>query len=252
MKLKYLVVGTGRCGTVYMARVLTSMGIPCGHETIFDFNGLDLALARLGGEGSLRLSFVSQSKFKGAEHHFLPDWLGDVNKIVADSSYMAAPFLRHECLEGTKVIHVVRHPVKVINSFLNYLGYFQHKIPSCMSTIAWESFIYNNVPELGDECLTPEERAARYYVRWNRMIDESLAGKTHVRLRAEDGPRGAMDFVGYEGSIFELFNDKSVNTLRRPGKLFSLFDLREGKIKDELLELSESYGYNLRSEYMGI
>ena len=39
MKLKYLVTGTGRSGTVYMARLLTSLGIPCSHEMIFDYRG---------------------------------------------------------------------------------------------------------------------------------------------------------------------------------------------------------------------
>ena len=34
-KLDFLVTGTGRCGTVYMAELLTSLGIPCGHESLF-------------------------------------------------------------------------------------------------------------------------------------------------------------------------------------------------------------------------
>ena len=59
MNLKYLVTGTGRCGTVYMARILTSIGIPCGHETIFDYRGTRGARKRLFGEEQLRLSFVA-------------------------------------------------------------------------------------------------------------------------------------------------------------------------------------------------
>jgi hypothetical protein len=35
IKLDYLVAGTGRCGTVYMARLLTSLGINCLHEGVF-------------------------------------------------------------------------------------------------------------------------------------------------------------------------------------------------------------------------
>lgn len=249
-KLKYLVVGTGRCGTVYLARLLTSMGIACGHETIFDNRGMEGALSRLRGEEPLSLSTVSQTQFDGEHHQLLPDWLGSIDNIVAESSYMASPFLYHECLEGTKVIHVVRHPVKVINSFLNYMDYFQKPIPSSLHGMAWEYFIYNHLEDLKDESLTPEERAACYYVKWNRMIDEHLVGKPHIRVKAEDGPKDIAKFVDYKGPVGDVFDDRSVNTFRRPAKKFFFANLKEGPIKEELVTQSALYGYRLISEHL--
>src|SRR6516165_7960197 len=51
-KLQYLVVGTGRSGTVYLARLLTSIKIPCGHERVFNGEDIDAALAILEQGGS--------------------------------------------------------------------------------------------------------------------------------------------------------------------------------------------------------
>jgi hypothetical protein len=119
MDLKYLVTGCGRSGTVYMAKLLTSLGVPCGHETIFDFDGIERALERIAGSIPLKLS---ETSLRAKE-----DWV-DVNTIVADASYMAAPYL--DFFPDATIIHVVRHPVKVINSFCNYIHYFQNTEPN--------------------------------------------------------------------------------------------------------------------------
>ena len=39
-ELKIISTGTGRCGTAYMSKLLTSVGIPCGHESLFTNKGL--------------------------------------------------------------------------------------------------------------------------------------------------------------------------------------------------------------------
>ena len=33
--MEFLVIGTGRSGTGYMSKLLTSNGKPCGHESIY-------------------------------------------------------------------------------------------------------------------------------------------------------------------------------------------------------------------------
>jgi len=40
-KLDICVTGTGRCGTGYFSRLLSLVGWPCGHETIFSLGGLE-------------------------------------------------------------------------------------------------------------------------------------------------------------------------------------------------------------------
>src|SRR5438874_64358 len=109
-KLLYVVTGTGRSGTVYLANLLTRSGIPCGHESIFTPGGLDEALARVEGRSPIHVSAISVEA--------CGPWLPDALSLVADSSYMAAPFLDHAVLAYAHVLHVVRHPMDVINSFV--------------------------------------------------------------------------------------------------------------------------------------
>lgn len=83
---EFVVVGTGRCGTGYAARVLSEGGISCGHEEIY------------------RLDGVHPSRH-----------------LRGDASWLAAPLLAH--FQGV-VLHLVRNPISVVQSFLQ-LGFFR-------------------------------------------------------------------------------------------------------------------------------
>ncbi|MDM4722757.1 hypothetical protein QTQ03_25325 [Micromonospora sp. WMMA1363] len=93
MSMRFVVTGSGRCGTTYLSRLLTVAGIPCGHESVFDFRTED-TIAATGG----------------------PDW----RHYQADSSWQAVPLL--ERFPHPTVL-VVRHPLRVVNSLLG-LGFF--------------------------------------------------------------------------------------------------------------------------------
>jgi hypothetical protein len=144
MQLRYLVTGTGRSGTVFMARLLTSVGIPCSHEMIFDYHGLDQAIARMQGQESLELSWVSRARHEQDHWQEHEPWLLDLFSVEAESSYMAAPFLRHDSIKEAKIIHVVRDPVKVVNSYCNYLYFYK----SGIAENSYEDFVYTHLPEL--------------------------------------------------------------------------------------------------------
>lgn len=75
--LRFVVTGTGRCGTQWISGVFNRLGLPCGHEAIFSH---------------------TRRENKG---------------LVGDSSWMAAPFLGELDLV---VFHQLRHPAKVIRS----------------------------------------------------------------------------------------------------------------------------------------
>jgi hypothetical protein len=81
--LKFVVVGTGRCGTAYMAQLLSRMGVPCGHEWVY------------------------------SDH---PRRYPEL-EILGDSSAQAVPFL--DQFPGL-VLHQVRDPLRVIGSFLGF------------------------------------------------------------------------------------------------------------------------------------
>jgi hypothetical protein len=244
MKLDYLITGTGRCGTVYCAKYLTATGIPCGHEAIFDYKGLEVALKRLEGIEPLALSEVSQMRV-------LPD--GKVNRLEAyvdlaqlrgDSSYLAAPFLDHPQLQDTKVLHVVRSPVSVIRSFCQYLGYFQSSQPHSTNEITrrYEAFMYSFVPELQSQWLKQFDRCALYYIKWNRLIQDKLKDHDSLLLRVEDAAVKLGELLGSATPNIP----KDENTFYR-GKAgtFTLDDISSKYIRSELVSYAKEWGYTL-------
>lgn len=239
--LKYIITGTGRCGTVFMARLLTSVGLPCGHETIFDSDGLDSAKNRLTGLMPLGISRISLMEYQTSKDQWitLPDWSSDLSEIVADSSYMAAPFLSEF---DAKVVQVTRNPIKVIDSFVNHLYYFSGKSP----TNCWESFIYRTIPELTKE-MPPYDRGAMYYVLWNEMIEK----RCDLRCKIEDGPQKILDFIEKPDSPH--FNQKVNSVIKKnAADRFVLDKIENKEIASRLISKAKEYEYNISSEYLMI
>ncbi len=231
-KLQYVVTGTGRSGTVYLANLLTKCGLPCGHESIFTPWGLDEALARLEGRSAVEVSAISRES--------CGDWFNGVQDIVAESSYMAAPFLDHGVLRDAHIIHAVRHPMDVINSFVIGLNYFQQWVPAD----PWHWFMYTHVPELRLD-YHPLERAALYYVRWNQMIETRAAGKPYFFCQLETIARKLLTYLGRSCDDGDLLAARKINS-RMDGKPEHSFeDIPSGPLRTELRDLAERYGYPL-------
>lgn len=233
--IHFLIVGTGRCGTVYMAKLLTEMGIPCGHERIFGYEGLEEAhkvLAK-GGDNSI-VSRRSNLQSPGLTHH-----------LTAESSFMAVPFMREPCLSKTKVIHVVRNPIKVIFSFVNGLEYFMW---GKREKTKYEKFMTKYCPRI-DETDDYCSRAIRYYLDWNKLV---VTDGDYLFHRIEDDDERVIKFVG--GS-FKPQIDKDCNTwLSWPEAArnnsgwrthATKEKLMESKYWDELIDFAASYGYYL-------
>lgn len=231
-RLQYLITGTGRSGTVYLANLLTSASLPCGHESIFTPWGYREARARLEGQAPVYVSAISREA--------CGDWLPNPAELVADSSYMAAPFLDSDLLEGARIIHAVRHPLQVINSFVVGLGYFLEPYP----TDIWHQFIYSHLPEL-QQHWHPLERAALYYVRWNRMIEQRARGQEPLFLRIEDGPSRLLRRLGVHGVDPRLLKARAVNSRMEGKGGYSYEDIPPGVARDELFEIADRYGYTL-------
>lgn len=247
-KLKVLATGTGRCASVYAARFLTSIGIPCGHECIFDYRGFDYALAKLSGAIPITTSDCSRQRIKDGSYFPEPKWINE-DDIVAESSYLAAPFLKADCFKDTKIIHLVRHPVKVINSFCNYLSYFQTRHPAFWDVAKrYETFIFSHVSDLFSD-MSQYERCALYYIRWNEMIENNLKGRDYLRHKAEDSNDELFDFLGVpKQKVF--FDDREINTYRNSAPPFTLDKLPPGKTLDLLKEMGIKYGYKMDSKYL--
>jgi hypothetical protein len=86
MNGRFVVTGSGRCGTKWISKALTRAGVPCGHESVF-------------GPG--------------------PEVVWP-NDLAADSSWMAATQLDEM---DVPVLLLVRHPLAVVRSLVE-IGFF--------------------------------------------------------------------------------------------------------------------------------
>lgn len=233
LNLKYLVTGTGRCGTAYMARLLSNLDIPCSHEAVFNYNGLSIAKKVIQEKIPVITSWCSRYDIKTNKK--ITKWL-HTDKIEAESSYMSAPFLQEDFLSNTKIIHLVRNPLKVISSFVLDIKFFS----DLNSEDHYLKFVKSHLPELHD-IKTEIERACFYYVKWNNIIEDLCQNKKHIIHKLENYS---------DENLFEFLNKKNVNIFsdvvnsgnKRTYKI-EIVDIPEGKIKKDFLEIIEKYGY---------
>lgn len=226
MNLKILATGTGRCGTNFVANLLTSIGLPCGHEAVFGPKGIDFAMEVISGKRKPENSKISKEG----------EILSDGMELVADSSYMAAPFIGEF---DYLVIHVVRNPIEVISSFLSKpFLYFMRPHPTMPEDrFVYEEFIYKHLPDLTKE-MPSSDRAALYYVRWNEMIEYS--GRVNLRHRVEDPPSAIRELTGHSGS---LYSNSRCNSFLLDKKRWNPNRIKDHRIKKDLMDIMKRYGY---------
>jgi hypothetical protein len=232
IKLQYLVTGTGRCGTVNLAMTLTSVGIPCSHERFFNGDSLDEAIALLqthGGRNSNCSTGNAGLKTDGVD-------------VKACASYLAAPFLADPFFADMTIIHVVRHPVKVLLSFLNDIGFFWYADTFHLH----ELFIHEHLPELR-EVSDPVDRAAYYYIAWNNMIRENTCDRKTIFHRIEDGPEVLLDKLSLpRKALGKCYRNNACNTWPDKKTRYVPDDIYESKYAEELFALAAEFGYARR------
>lgn len=201
--LRFVVAQTGRSASGFTAKKLTSFGIPTGHEAVFN-------------------PYMTQR-----------------TDLLGDSSWLAAPHLGE--FSG-KVIHQVRHPAKVIRSWLlasppfflspfhPYGGYRAKYSPWAAEAIG--AGYHVNL-----------EWAARHYIEWNRMIEP------HARYRFQiENPDWLeiTEAIGYPISTNQAPPvNKEYNKHVAPGGQINREDLVKLSCFDQLNEMATEYGYDL-------
>lgn len=176
---KFVVTGSGRSGTEYIALTLSAAGLRCGHEAVF------------GPRTRTTPAF-------GA-------WDGD-------ASWLAAPFLA-ALPSSTVVLHQVRHPFAVISSWygLRFLaddGPYSLTRPSGVARLIahelktraqrargtrvfvardYERFVARHLP-WAMEATSTLDRCMRYWVGWNEMVEAGAArsGSPYLRYHLEE------------------------------------------------------------------
>jgi len=182
-KLLFVVVGTGRCGTVYFAQLLNSIGIPCSHERIFGPLGIDQAIKMIDGEGE---------DSDVAKHSGLPKR----KFVMAESSYMASPYLNYGILSESTIIHAVRNPIDVILSFHNKLQYW-HKT----NLNKWEKFILSHLPEI-KQYDNPLMKNCCFVIRWNQWIEKQSQSRKYIRVRLEYDSEKLLNYFGIPRGLY--------------------------------------------------
>ena len=131
--------------------------------------------------------------------------------LRSESSWMAMPFARELLNWKQSIIHLVRHPILVINSLMG-IEFWTHKC-------------HDDFPQLIRKYLkeTPEdplEASMYYWVNWNKMIPSCIP-----RIRIED-----------------VANPPRLNGRQR-GDIKTWEDLPEGELKDKVRVLATEYCY---------
>lgn len=213
--LKYVITGTGRCGTKYMRDFFNACNIPCGHQNIFTEMGI------IDYENSIKALKGNNVKFlidNGLKKYKV--WYED---IIAESSLYAAPYtVDIDCV----VIHIVRHPLFVIRSFIgNYDKYF-NELRASYGRFLPDIVLYEDKVE----CI------AYYWVEWNKMI------RSDFFHRIEDSDERLCEFLNVKKPIFSYYE------IPTNGTDVTLYDIKNKSLRDSVYDLGVSYGYKFANK----
>lgn len=226
--LQFIITGTGRCGTLSLSKMMTDLGIPCGHESVFDNS--DQVIDRITDRKPPTISTCAMN-FKHLPHN-----------LVADASYMAVPYLMLPDLQEVSLIHVVRNPLSVISSFLDDLHYFHNHLNYTFNKEGgWEQWIFKNLPEL-NHWSNPIERACLYYLEWNTKIEEAAKNRKYLFHRIEDNLDD--DFFKFIDKQGRNYTTPSLNSFRRRHNDLVFADIPWSRLKEKFMNMYTRYGYH--------
>ncbi len=229
---RFVVAGCSRSGTTYMAKLMSALGYPCGHERIFN-------IWRVYGIGDLSDPMTA---------------FFEADAKQGDASFLSIPYL-DQLPDGTVVLHQIRNPLEVIRSHMGMRFFANPYIPSIY--LANEhpqilDFLRTHRPEIL-EADTEIGRCMRYWYHWNRFAEraETNPALIYLRYRVEEIDLASLQKVLQKitdnvseircGEVLDMIS-KSTNT--RPRDTSWTWDnIPSGEDKDRIIELSRVYGY---------
>lgn len=168
---RFLIVGTGRCGTGWASRFMDKIGYFCGHEAAY--NPLTLREVEAG--------IVPQ-----------PRW---IDGMEGDSSWLAVPYIEGFLNDNpdNAVVHLVRNPVDVFQSLLG-IGFLSlNGIHSPYDTFARYHMDVNwKSAESRDDLI---DRNVYFMEEWYRRLAEREDDAQVFAVEDLQRPRVAMSFV---------------------------------------------------------
>jgi len=197
-----------------MAKMLDAVGIPCGHEKIFSL--------------AINTNLI----------------LCDDSAYLAESSWLAVPFLNSVLLEDTPIIHIVRDPLDVISSYLSNKIYLIKKSPYWIYQAAFEPWMY-------DEKVTALEMACAHYWYWNDRI-ESYKDRTYFFHRIEDDAEEFLNNLGHsviDDKVSPGYNHVKDIAHRVTWEEIMNCQMQDEQLKERLIEMTKRYGYDACDKY---
>ncbi|MHA2046513.1 MAG: FkbM family methyltransferase [Candidatus Thorarchaeota archaeon] len=150
----------------------------------------------------------------------------------AESSWLATPFLQKPKLYPLTVVHLTRHPKKVIDSHLRLMLYKKCAGP-------YYQWMNQHIPGI-NEWDRPEDKAAFWYLSLNRLCER----RADIKHRIEDDDTVLLDNLGIDYRDKNLFSQKNYNARYGYGPSNIQFDDISQPLRDQLIAMSIKYGYN--------
>jgi len=138
---KFLITGTGHCGTGWASRAMNCLGFPCGHEDVYN-------------------QFTNT-----------PNWMG----LRGDASWFGA-FWLDELPQYTSVAHLVRDPLKVVMSF-HLTDFFTDNV---IRNSPYQTRIVQQFPEILD-LDTHAERCIYFYLAMTDLVEAHMNQTGYVK-----------------------------------------------------------------------
>lgn len=197
--MKYLATGSGGCGTLSVAKAFNHAGFVAEHEFAFNFSGS------------------------------WPDLTTERNsQIEMEASWMAAWHLPKLKELGVYIIHLVRHPFRVVESIYDAGQFYK-------PGLGGYNLVAHNAMQRIHDYDNPWSKTACFVVEINRMIEPYA----DLRWKIEDGVPELMAHLGIE---WDTSLDRKWHASNKVHP-----KLERGMIADELWdgleELRVRYGY---------
>ena len=231
-----LVTGCGRSGTLTIKDTLSALGIPSVHEG--------------AAPGSVSVSWL----YAAYNAHKFP-----FEKTKSIKFRQAMELKAKDGLIFKPVVHLVRHPLKVISSTRRCFcgkGSRATALAVRNNRKSW-AFVQAQFPEIDPKSeLFDITRSALYWLRWNQLIDRNFPGNTLVTLEGLN-PRQLAEALG-------MNNDEAPTSLPPRDNFHTSPEAMKNKVPDvtwkdlhtsnettarSIFELAQTYGYEVGLDY---
>jgi hypothetical protein len=195
----------------------------------------DFVVSGTGRSGTVYISWLLNELGIPTRHEYFfgPHGYSKRIGVKGEVSWMAAPFLGN--FRGS-ILHQTRHPVKTINSFVSVKAVDPSRMHNKYIRFISQHF------EMGEDLL---EHAMRFYIDWNYQISQHAT----YHFQIEQVERCIPEIFAQLGVSCPknyrhvIKRSKTLNSKSKPQVTY--YDLPKGQLLDELIYVSERYGYKI-------